>query len=102
MADHKYAEGGPQRAENENGMATDALPDFQHLQKRISAIEMAVKQMNESFKTKYEMREIEGLKSGISRHHRNIQAINYVMEMDEAKEQHRGEPCGEQKAKKSV
>ena len=48
---HKYAESGPQTGEDQNAMATDALPDFQGLQKRISAIEMAVKQMNESFKT---------------------------------------------------
>ena len=99
---HKYAESGPQTGEDQNAMATDALPDFQGLQKRISAIEMAVKQMNESFKTKDEMREIQVLKSGISRHQGNIQASKYVTEMDEAKEQHRGEPCGEQKAKKSV
>ena len=72
------------------------------MQKRISAIEMAVKQMNESFKTKDEMREIQVLKSGISRHQGNIQASKYVTEMDEAKEQHRGGPSGEQKAKKSV
>ncbi|KAG5072386.1 hypothetical protein AAZX31_03G138500 [Glycine max] len=102
LTDHKYAEGGPQTAEDQNAMATDALPDFQDLQKRISAIEMAVKQMNESFKTKDEMREIQVLKSGISRHQGNIQASKYVTEMDEAKEQHRGGPSGEQKAKKSV
>ena len=41
---------------------------------------------NESFKTKDEMREIQVLKSGISRRHENIQASKYV----------------EQKAKKSV
>ncbi|KAG4928072.1 hypothetical protein JHK85_054558 [Glycine max] len=86
LTNHKYAESGPQTGEDQNAMATDALPDFQGLQKRISAIEMAVKQMNESFKTKDEMREIQVLKSGISRRHENIQASKYV----------------EQKAKKSV
>ncbi|KAL5184261.1 Protein NETWORKED 1D [Glycine soja] len=45
LMNHKYAESGPQTGEDQNAMATDALPGFQGLQKRISAIEMAVKQM---------------------------------------------------------
>ncbi|TKY62423.1 NETWORKED 1D [Spatholobus suberectus] len=101
FANYKYNEGGPQTGEDQNASTTDALPDFQDMQKRINAIEMAVKQMNESFKTKDEMREIQVLKSGISRRQGNIQASKYVIEMDEAKE-HRGGPADEQKAKKSV
>ncbi|XP_020236241.1 protein NETWORKED 1D [Cajanus cajan] len=101
LVNHKCTEGGPQTGEDQNATATIALPDFQDMQKRINAIEMAVKQMNESFKTKDEMREIQMLKSGSSRRQGNIHAIKYFTEMYEAKE-HRGGPADEQKMKKSV
>nr|KYP46069.1 hypothetical protein KK1_032376 [Cajanus cajan] len=47
LVNHKCTEGGPQTGEDQNATATIALPDFQDMQKRINAIEMAVKQMNE-------------------------------------------------------
>ncbi|KAK7336779.1 hypothetical protein VNO77_17327 [Canavalia gladiata] len=91
LANHKYTEDGKQTCEDQNATATDALPDFEDLQKRINAIEMAVKQMNESFRPKDEMREIQMLKSGISRHQGNIQA-----------KEHQGGPADQQKRGKSV
>ncbi|CAJ1904064.1 unnamed protein product [Sphenostylis stenocarpa] len=102
LAYHKYSEGGPQTGEDQNTAATNALPDFQDMQKRVNAIVMAVKQMNESFKTKDEMREIQVLKSGFSRRQGNIQANKYVTEMHEAKEQYQGRPSDELKSKRSV
>ncbi|KAK7378390.1 hypothetical protein VNO80_03829 [Phaseolus coccineus] len=101
FAYHKYNEGGPQTGEDQNAAAIDALPDFQGMQKRVNAIETAVKQMNESFKTKDEMREIQVLKSGFSRRQGSIQASKYVTEMHEAKG-HRGGASDELKSKRSV
>jgi len=82
-------------------VAIDALPDFQDRQSRVNAFETAVKRINESFKTKDEMREIQVLKSGFSRRQGNIQASMYVTEMHEAKG-HRGGPSDELKSKRSV
>ncbi|KAK7396385.1 hypothetical protein VNO78_17355 [Psophocarpus tetragonolobus] len=101
LVNHKYAEGGSQTGEAQNAMATDLLPDFQDMQKRVNAIKTAVKQMNETFTTKDEMREIQVLKSGFSRRQGNIQTSKHVTGMNEAKE-NRGGPSDEQKAKKSV
>ncbi|KAJ1433100.1 Protein Networked [Sesbania bispinosa] len=101
LVNHKYTEGDPQIGEDQNATATDALPDFQDMQKRINAIEMAVKQMNESCKPKDEMREIQVLKSGISWRHGNTQASKHLTQIDEAKE-HQGGPADEHKRGKSV
>ncbi|XLR25554.1 hypothetical protein S83_053454 [Arachis hypogaea] len=78
-----------------------SLPDFQDMQKRINAIEGAVKQMNESFNPKTEMREIQELKPGISRRQVNIQPNWHAVQMDEAKER-RGGSFREHKTGKSV
>ncbi|XP_061366976.1 protein NETWORKED 1D [Gastrolobium bilobum] len=75
LANHTYTEGGPQTREGQNAMATDAQTDFQDMQQRINAIEMAVKKMNESFQPKDEMREIQ---------------------------EHQGGPADERKTRKSV
>ncbi|BAT85467.1 hypothetical protein LR48_Vigan50s003600 [Vigna angularis] len=101
LAYHKYNEGGQQTGEYQNAAAIDALPDFLDMQKRVNAIEAAVKQMNESFKTKDEMREIQVLKSGFSWRQGNIQASKYATETHEAKG-HRGRPSVELKSKRSV
>ncbi|KAK7285309.1 hypothetical protein RJT34_20076 [Clitoria ternatea] len=101
VLNHKYTEGGHQTGEDQNDMGTDALPDFQDTQKRINAIEMAVKQMKESFKPKDEMREIQVLKSGINWHQGNIRASKHVTQMDDARE-YQGGPVDKQKTRKSV
>lgn len=83
---NKYAEGDPRTSEDQNATETDALPDFQDMQKRVNAIEMTVKEMNESFKPRDEMKEIQVLKSGISWRQGNAQLIKHSTQMDEAKE----------------
>ncbi|MCI05335.1 kinase interacting (KIP1-like) family protein [Trifolium medium] len=69
------------------------------MQKRVNAIEMAVKQMNESFKPKDEMREIQVLKSGISWRQGNTQASKHYTQMDEAKEHQFGAVYGHRTGK---
>ncbi|TKY52652.1 NETWORKED 1D [Spatholobus suberectus] len=78
-------ENGPQTDEDQTVMAPDALPDFHYMQRRINAIAITVKQLDESFKPKNETREIQELKSGISRHQENIQASNHVTQGDQAR-----------------
>ncbi|MED6132277.1 hypothetical protein PIB30_017544 [Stylosanthes scabra] len=88
LANHKYANGhqtGDYRDAN-----APAPPDFQDMQKRMIEIEVAVKKMNESFNPRTEMREIQELKSGISRRHVNIQPSWHAVQMDEAKERQGG------------
>ncbi|CAK8543490.1 unnamed protein product [Lathyrus sativus] len=97
----KYAEGDPRKSEDQNATETDALPDFQEMQKRVNAIEMAIRQMNESFKPKDEMREIQVLKSGISWRQGNAQANKHSIQMDEAKEHQYGAVYGH-KTRKSL
>ncbi|XP_057438637.1 protein NETWORKED 1D [Lotus japonicus] len=101
LANHKYAEGDPPAGEDQYDTATDALPDFQDMQRRINAIGMAVKQMNGSFKPRDEMREIQVLKSGISWGQGNTQASKNLTQMEAAKE-HQGGGADKQKRGKSV
>ncbi|KAI9116225.1 hypothetical protein K1719_013155 [Acacia pycnantha] len=63
MMNHQYTEGGPQTSANQLAAAPDALPDIQEMQKKISAIEMAVKHLNKNFKPRDELREIQELQS---------------------------------------
>lgn len=56
---HQHTEGSPQTDEDKINMAPDALSDIHDMQTKISEIEMAVKQMHESFKPKDELREIQ-------------------------------------------
>ncbi|KEH23808.1 kinase interacting (KIP1-like) family protein [Medicago truncatula] len=99
LANIKYAEGDPHSSKDQNATETDALPDFQDMQKRVNAIEMAVKQMNESFKPKDEMREIQVLKSGIGWCQGNIPASKHSTQMDEAKEHQFGAVYGHKTGK---
>lgn len=101
MVNIKYAEGDPRTSEDPNATETDALPDFQDMQKRVNAIEMAIRQMNESFKPKDEMREIQVLKSGISWLQGNAQAKKHSTQMDEAKEHQYGAVYGHKTRKSS-
>lgn len=73
MVSDEFTEKGPQADEDKTVMAPNALPAFQDMQRRINAVAMVVKQLNESFKLKNETREIQELKSGITRHEENIQ-----------------------------
>lgn len=78
MVSKGFTENGQQTHEDKTVKAPDALPAFQDMQRRINAIAMLVKQLNESFKLKNETREIQELKSGITRHEENIQASKHV------------------------
>ncbi|XP_027349957.1 protein NETWORKED 1D-like isoform X2 [Abrus precatorius] len=82
LANQNYTEDDQQTVEDQNATTTDALPDFQDMQNRINTIEMVVKKMNESFKPKDEMREIQMLKSGIRWRQGNIQANILVAEIE--------------------
>ncbi|CAI8614228.1 unnamed protein product [Vicia faba] len=97
----KYADGDPRTSVDQNATETDALPDFQDMQKRVNAIEMVIRQMNESFKPRDEMREIQVLKSGISWRQGNAQANKHSTQMDEAKEHQYGAVYGH-KTRKSL
>lgn len=97
----KYAEGDPRKSEDQSTTETDALPNFQDMQKRVNAIEMAIRQMKESFKPKDEMREIQVLKSGNSWRQGNAQANKHSTQMDEAKEYQYGAVYGH-KTRKSL
>ncbi|PNY06716.1 kinase interacting (KIP1-like) family protein [Trifolium pratense] len=99
LANVKYADGDPRKSEDRNATETDALPDFQDMQKRVNAIEMAVKQMNENFKPKDEMREIRVLKSGISWRQGNAQTSKHYTQMDEVKEHQFGAVYGHRTGK---
>ncbi|RDX84892.1 Protein NETWORKED 1D, partial [Mucuna pruriens] len=85
LVNNQYTENGRQTDEDQTVMAPDALPDLQDMQRRINAIAMAVKQLNESFKSKNETREIQELKSGISGQQENIQASKHVTQADQAR-----------------
>ncbi|KAK7355838.1 hypothetical protein VNO80_15100 [Phaseolus coccineus] len=78
LVSNEFTENDQQTDEDKTVMAPDALPAFQDMQRRINAIAMLVKQLNESFKLKNETREIQELKSGIARHEENIQASKHV------------------------
>ncbi|XP_058748726.1 protein NETWORKED 1D-like [Vicia villosa] len=97
----KYAEGDPRTSEDQNATEADAIPNFQDMQKRVNAIEMAIRQMKESFKPKDEMREIQVLKSGHSWRQGNAQANMHSTQMDEAKENQYGAVYGH-KTRKSL
>ncbi|XP_028797779.1 protein NETWORKED 1D isoform X2 [Neltuma alba] len=85
LAKKQYAEGSAQMS-RDLITAPDSLPDFQHIQKRINAIEMAVKQMNGSFRRKDKLKEIQEPKSGSSRHLENIQISKHITLVDEAED----------------
>lgn len=97
---HQYTEGSPQKGENQIALSPDALPDIQDMQKRINAIETAVKQMNESLNQKDELREIQ-LQSGISWNQENIQSSKRVDLINEA-EEHRDGTNDKQKIGKPI
>lgn len=75
---NEFTEDGQQADQDKTVMAPEALPGFQDMQRRINAIAMVVKQLNESFKLKNQTREIQELKSGNTRHGENIQASKHV------------------------
>ncbi|KAI9114475.1 hypothetical protein K1719_014703 [Acacia pycnantha] len=81
----QHAEG---RAETRRDLITtpDSLPDLQHIQKRINAIELAVKQMNGSFRRKDKLKETQEPKSGSRRHQENIQISKHITPMEEAED----------------
>ncbi|KAK4264740.1 hypothetical protein QN277_025873 [Acacia crassicarpa] len=64
----------------------DSLPDLQHIQKRINAIELAVKQMNGSFRRKDKLKETQEPKSGSRRHQENIHISKHITPMEEAED----------------
>ncbi|KAK7270284.1 hypothetical protein RIF29_23313 [Crotalaria pallida] len=57
LVNHQHTESGGQSGEDQTVKAPDALPDIQDMQRRISAIEIAVKQINGSVKPKDEISE---------------------------------------------
>ncbi|XP_057423981.1 protein NETWORKED 1D-like [Lotus japonicus] len=68
LVNDEYTENGKQTGDDQTVKARDAVPDFQDMQRRINAIAVSVKQLNASFKSKDEMREIqESNKMGKSR-----------------------------------
>lgn len=85
LAQKQYAEGSEQTSRDQI-TAPVSLPDFQHMQKRVNAIEMAVKQMNGSFKRRDKLKDIQELKSGSSRHVENTQISKHITLMDEAED----------------
>ncbi|QCE06487.1 Protein Networked NET [Vigna unguiculata] len=78
LVGNEFTEDGQQADQDKTVMAPEALPGFQDMQRRINAIAMVVKQLNESFKLKNQTREIQELKSGNTRHGENIQASKHV------------------------
>ncbi|KAL2663952.1 hypothetical protein AAZV13_02G130300 [Glycine max] len=70
LVNNECTENGQQTDEDRTVVAPDALPYFQDMQRRINAIAMAVKQLNESFKSK---------------HVENMQASKHVTQADQAR-----------------
>ncbi|KAG5051802.1 hypothetical protein JHK87_004000 [Glycine soja] len=70
LVNNECTENGRQTDEDRTVVAPDALPYFQDMQRRINAIAMAVKQLNESFKSK---------------HVENMQASKHVTQADQAR-----------------
>ncbi|KAK7345846.1 hypothetical protein VNO77_16458 [Canavalia gladiata] len=82
LVNNRYTENGQQTNEDQTVIAPDALPDFQDMQRRINAIEMTIKQLNESLKPKEKTREIQELKSEISWPQEKIQSNKRVNQVD--------------------
>lgn len=83
---YTVTEGSPQTGRDQIIAPDHAIPDFQHMRKRINAIEMAVEQMNGSFRRKDKMKEIQELKSGSGWHQGKIHTSKHITPMDEAKD----------------
>ncbi|XP_047175149.1 protein NETWORKED 1D-like [Vigna umbellata] len=72
LVGNEFTEDGQQTDEDKTVIAPDALPGFHDMQRRINAIAVVVKQLNESFKLKNETREIQELKSGITQASKHV------------------------------